>query len=87
MGSAAALVAQAADACPPMSFFISSTTPTGSGNLGGVAAPTRFARTSRPPQARATGRGMLYLDADHQRGPGVNARGRIGAGPWYNAKA
>jgi hypothetical protein len=88
MGSAAALVAQAADApARPMSFFVSSTTPTGSGNLGGLAGADKICQDL----AMAAGAGgktwHAYLSTQTTNaGPGVNARGRIGPGPWYNAK-
>lgn len=71
----------AGGASPMMSFFI--TSERGSGNLGGLAgADARCARL-----AAAVGRGgrtwRAYLSEDKG---GVNARDRIGKGPWYNAK-
>ena len=86
LGSAAVLAAQAPPQ-QPMSFFVTSTTPTGSGNLGGLAGADKICQDL----AAAAGAGgktwHAYLSTQTTNaGPGVNARGRIGAGPWYNAK-
>ena len=86
LGSAAVL-AQGQAPQQPMSFFITSTTPTGSGNLGGLAGADQICQNL----AQAAGAGNrtwhAYLSTQATNaGPGVNARGRIGAGPWYNAK-
>jgi hypothetical protein len=85
LGSAAVLAAQAPPA-QPMSFFIA-TNPTGTGNLGGLEGADRICQTA----AAAVGAGNktwhAYLSTQARPGqPAVNARGRIGAGPWYNAK-
>ena len=69
-----------------MTFFIASTVP-GTGNLGGLAGADRICQNL----AAAVGAGNhtwhAYL-SQQQNGnePSVNARGRIGPGPWYNAK-
>ena len=82
LGSAAVLAAQAPPAGPqkPMSFFITSTTE-GSGNLGGLAGADATCQRL----AAAAGAGgrtwHAYLSTS-----AVNARDRIGNGPWYNAK-
>ncbi|HET6569700.1 MAG TPA: hypothetical protein VFG50_17165 [Rhodothermales bacterium] len=77
----------AAAQAEPMSFFITSAGPGDGANLGGLAGADRHCQTL----AAAVGAGGLtwhaYLSAsatDDQ--PAVNARDRIGAGPWYNAK-
>ena len=70
---------------PALSFFVSSaTSPTG--NLGGLAGADATCQTL----ASAVGQGArtwhAYLSVE--RGPNgqpVNARDRIGSGPWYNA--
>ena len=85
LGSAAVLAAQAP--AQPMSFFITSTTPTGSGNLGGLAGADAICQNL----AAAAGAGgktwHAYLSTQPVNGmAGVNARARIGTGPWYNAK-
>jgi hypothetical protein len=87
LGSAAVLAAQAPGPQQPMSFFVTSTTPNGSGNLGGLAGADQICQNL----ATAAGAGgktwHAYLSTQAANGvAGVNARGRIGAGPWYNAK-
>ena len=67
-----------------MSFFITSAGPGNGANLGGLEGADQHCETL----ARAVGAGgktwRAYLST---RGPGgVNARDRIGTGPWYNAR-
>ncbi len=71
----------------PMGFFITST-PKGDGaNLGGLAGADTYCQTL----AQAAGAGgrtwhaYLSAAAAGTQAP-VNARDRIGSGPWYNAK-
>jgi len=91
LGSAAMLAqAQQTPPAPPavVSFFIAEN-PSGTGNLGGLAGADQLCQT----QAQALGGAnaartwRAYLSQE-QRGntPRVNARNRIGAGPWFNAK-
>src|SRR5258708_2141887 len=87
LGSAAVL-AQGQPAGPqkPMTFFIAGAVP-GTGNLGGIAGADRICQNL----AMASGAGNhtwhAYLSQQQQGNePAVNARGRIGPGPWYNAK-
>ncbi len=83
----AAGIASAQTASEKMSFFITST---GSGNgaaLGGLAGADQHCQAL----AKAVGAGNrtwhAYLSASAADGkPAVNARDRIGKGPWYNAK-
>ena len=85
----AALLAQAQQPAPPaMSFFIA-TNPTGTGNLGGIAGADQICQNAA---AAAGGTNFnhtwhAYLSQE-QRGatPRLNARDRIGTGPWFNAK-
>src|SRR4029079_9031478 len=68
----------------PMSFFITSVGKGDGANYGGIAGADAYCQSL----AAAAGRGMAtwhaYLST---QGPGaVNARDRIGAGPWYNAR-
>jgi hypothetical protein len=90
VGSAVAAQApagQPAQPPQPMSFFVTSAGSGNGANLGGLAGADRICQT----RATAAGRGdktwHAYLSAS---GAGdqaaVNARDRIGAGPWYNAK-
>jgi hypothetical protein len=72
----------------PMSFFVTSAAAAdGSANLGGLAGADAMC------QARATAAGAgsktwhAYLSTSATNGsPAVNARDRIGTGPWYNAR-
>ena len=71
----------------PMSFFITSAGSGNGANLGGLAGADRICQT----RAAAAGRGdktwHAYLSQSAANGqPAVNARDRIGSGPWYNAK-
>ena len=70
----------------PMTFFVTSTTE-GSGNLGGLAGADRICQNL----AQAAGAGNhtwhAYLSQQQQGNePAINARNRIGTGPWYNWK-
>jgi hypothetical protein len=71
----------------PMSFFITSAGPGKGADLGGLAGADAHCRTL----AAAVGAGgrswhaYLSTSASEGRAP-INARDRIGSGPWYNAK-
>src|SRR6059036_183332 len=72
---------------PNMGFFITSAGSGNGANLGGLAGADRICQTL----AAAAGRGdktwHAYLSQSAGNGqPAVNARDRIGRGPWYNAK-
>jgi hypothetical protein len=72
----------------PMSFFVTSAGPGNGANLGGLAGADRHCQTL----AQAAGGGSktwrAYLSASASGGQAaVNARDRIGPGPWYNAKS
>jgi hypothetical protein len=87
LASALLVSASALQQPHPMSFFITSV---GSGNgadLGGLAGADRHCQEL----ATAVGAGdrewRAYLSTITDAGvPAVNARDRIGTGPWYNAK-
>jgi hypothetical protein len=69
------------------SFFITSAGPGNGANLGGLAGADKHCQTL----AAAAGAGgrtwRAYLSTVGSAGkPGVNARDRIGKGPWRNAK-
>src|SRR6188472_2015514 len=81
--------AQAA-ATQPMSFFVTSVGKGDGANLGGLAgADAHCAMLAKaagaPPAQGRTWRAYLSTTAANGQ-PAVNARDRIGAGPWYNAK-
>ena len=71
----------------PMGFFVTSVGPGDGANLGGLAGADRHCQNL----AAAVGAGgrtwHAYLSvAPAQNQPPVNARDRIGNGPWHNAK-
>jgi hypothetical protein len=77
-------------AAPGMSFFITSVGKGDGGNLGGLAGAdahcAELAKASGVPVAQGR-TWRAYLSATAADGqPAVNARDRIGAGPWHNAK-
>src|SRR5512139_192869 len=86
--------ALAAIASPPASaqsadtsFFLTSNGPGKGGDLGGIAGADRHCQSL----AQAAGAGAktwrAYLSTQAVDGqPAVNARDRIGKGPWKNAK-
>ena len=86
--SSYAVVAQQPPTPPqPMTFFVASAGPGNGANLGGLAGADRQCQTL----ATAVGAGSrtwhAYLSASASGGQSaVNARDRIGQGPWYNAK-
>ena len=83
LGSVFALAAQQR----PMSFFITSVGMGKGGDLGGLAGADAYCQQL----AKAAGAGNktwhAYLSTQARPGqPPVNARDRIGTGPWYNSK-
>jgi hypothetical protein len=85
LSAAGVMVAQ--DKPAPMSFFITSTGPGNGANLGGLAgADAHCAKLATAVGAgNRTWRAYLSLSASANQ-KAVNARDRIGSGPWYNAK-
>jgi hypothetical protein len=69
----------------PMSFFVTSVNPGNGGNLAGLAGADAYCKTLAD-SAGATGKiWHAYLSAGASgTSPVVNARDRIGSGPWYN---
>ena len=81
------VLAQNTTQANPMSFFITSVGPGNGANLGGLAGADQHCETL----AKAAGAGSrtwrAYLSASAAGNqPAVNARDRIGTGPWSNAK-
>jgi hypothetical protein len=72
----------------PMSFFITSTGPGNGANLGGLEGADRHCHTLAAAAGGATNlQWRAYLSAIPRDGAAaVNARDRIGTGPWFNAK-
>ena len=81
----AALVAQ--DKPMPMSFFITSAGPGDGANLGGLAGADAHCQKLAAAAGAGNRTWRAYLSVQAKDGkPAVNARDRIGTGPWYNAK-
>jgi hypothetical protein len=77
----------AQDQKAPMTFFVTSEGPGNGANLGGLKGADAHCQKL----AQAVGAGdrtwHAYLSTTAEGGkPAVNARDRIGKGPWYNAK-
>ena len=81
---AATYMAQAAAPPPqPMTFFVTSVGKDG-GNLGGLAGADAHCQALAASVGRGAATWRAYLST---QGPGaVNARDRIGTGPWYNQR-
>lgn len=70
-----------------MSFFITSAGPGNGANLGGLAGADKHCQTLAAAAGAGNRTWRAYLSAAAQGGqPAVNARDRIGKGPWVNAK-
>lgn len=71
----------------PMSFFVTSVGLGNGANLGGLAGADRHCQTLAAAAGGGSKTWHAYLSAAAANGqPAVNARDRIGAGPWYSAK-
>jgi hypothetical protein len=86
-GSFFALAQQQQQPRQPMSFFVTSVGSGHGGNLGGLAGADAHCQEL----AAAVGAGNktwhAYLSTQARPGqPAINARDRIGTGPWYNVK-
>jgi hypothetical protein len=72
---------------PAMSFFITSAGSGDGANLGGLAGADKICQTLAQSAGAGSKTWHAYLSAAASNGqPAVNARDRIGSGPWYNAK-
>ncbi|MBI4885767.1 MAG: lectin [Acidobacteria bacterium] len=71
----------------PMSFFITSVGMGNGANLGGLAGADKHCQTLAAAAGAGNRTWRAYM-SQTQNGdvPAVNARARIGNGPWYNAK-
>lgn len=69
-----------------MTFFVASAVP-GSGNLGGLTGADRICQNLAQAHGAGNHTWHAYLSTQTTaQAVGVNARDRIGAGPWHNAK-
>ena len=74
-------------AAEDMSFFISSKGPGDGANLGGLAGADAHCEKLAEAAGASGKTWKAYLSASAADGkPAVNARDRIGSGPWFNAK-
>lgn len=70
-----------------MSFFVTSANPGKGGDLGGLAGADAHCQKLATAAGAGNRNWRAYLSAQPSNsGPGVNARDRIGQGPWQNAK-
>src|SRR3712207_6681275 len=70
-----------------LGFFITSAGSGDGANLGGLAGADRICQARAEAVGAGSRRWRPYLSASARPGsPAVNARDRIGPGPWYNAK-
>ena len=76
-----------AQAQPTMSFFITSAGSGDGANLGGLAGADKICQTLAAAAGAGSKTWHAYLSAAAANGqPAVNAKDRIGKGPWFNAK-
>ena len=68
----------------PMSFFVTSAGPGDGANLGGLAGADKHCQTLAAAAGGGSKTWHAYLST--QGADAVNARDRIGKGPWFNAK-
>jgi hypothetical protein len=88
-GSLILLAQQPAPQTPsqPMSFFITSAGSGKGANLGGLAGADHICQSLATAAGSSGKTWHAYLSTSAANGqPAVNARDRIGNGPWYNAK-
>ena len=71
----------------PMSFFVTSVGPGNGGNLGGLAGADKHCQQLAAGVGAGNRTWRAYLSTTAAgTTPNVNARDRIGNGPWYNVK-
>ena len=68
----------------PMSFFMTSVGPGDGANLGGLAGADAHCQSLAAAAGRGAAKWVAYLST--QGAGAVNARDRIGKGPWYNQR-
>src|SRR5881396_3220021 len=80
-------LAQQTQATNSMSFFVTSVGPGKGGNLGGLLGADRHCQMLAAAAGAVNKTWHAYLSENGSAGhPSINARDRIGNGPWYNAK-
>lgn len=87
MACVAALSGPAAAQMADMSFFVTSANPGKGGDLGGLDGADAYCATLAKAAGATKTTWRAYLSTTAPQGDaGVNARDRIGKGPWQNAK-
>lgn len=81
---AGSCLALAQDAPPPMTFFVTSNGPGNGGDLGGVAGADAHCQMLAESVGAGDRTWRAYLST--QGSDAINARDRIGDGPWHNAR-
>ena len=77
----------AQDQKTPMSFFVTSQAPGSGASLGGLEGADAYCQKLAAAAGAGSRNWRAYLSISAAGGkPAVNARDRIGKGPWYNAK-
>lgn len=72
---------------PPLSFFVTSTGVGKGADLGGLAGADAHCQKLAETVGAGNKTWRAYLSTQAKDGqPAINARDRIGAGPWFNAK-
>ena len=84
LGSYIALAQQPAAPPPPMSFFVTSVSKGDGANYGGLAGADAYCQSLAQAAGRGNVRWVAYLST--QGAGAVNARDRIGQGPWHNSR-
>ena len=84
LGAIALIAQQRGGPPPPMSFFVTSVGKGDGANYGGVAGADAYCQTMGAASGRGSSTWHAYIST--QGANAVNARDRIGTGPWYNQK-
>jgi hypothetical protein len=84
LGAIALIAQQRGGPPPPMSFFVTSVGKGDGANYGGVAGADAYCQTMGAAAGRGSSTWHAYIST--QGANAVNARDRIGTGPWYNQK-
>jgi hypothetical protein len=72
---------------PPMSFFVTSVGKGDGANLGGLAGADAHCQALAAAAGAGDRQWHAYLSANPAGGAAINARDRIGKGPWYNGRS
>ncbi len=87
LGAYLAIAQQSPAPNPAMNFFVTSAPMGDGGNLGGLAGADAYCQKLATAAGAANRTWHAYLSTQARPGkPAVNARDRIGKGPWYNFK-